>query len=219
MIILTIITALITIICSPWKNAWWLHQIQAFWGRCFCYVFAIPVTVRGQEHIRKGQSYVFVSNHQSFYDVFLIYGWLPVVFKWLMKKELRRIPIVGWACKAAGHIFIDRRHARSAAESIQAVEAELKDGVSTVIFPEGTRTSDGSIAPFKRGAFQIALDLNLPVIPLRIDGCYELMPKTKHWPKRCPISLTIGEEMDLTPYKNDPMKAAEVVKLKVESLE
>jgi len=197
LVVATILCALITIICIPWKNSWWLHQIQAIWARIFCWLFFIPVTIKGAENIRPGQSYVFVSNHQSYFDTFIIYGWLPVVFKWLMKKEISRIPLVGAACKAAGHIAIDRSHARAASESLAEVEKQLVNGVSTVIFPEGTRTSDGEVARFKRGAFQIAWNVNLPIIPIRLDGCYEVMNRHTSIVTRHPITMTILPEMDL----------------------
>jgi len=200
LIVATILCALITIICIPWKNSWWLHQIQAVWARLFCWLFFIPVRVKGTEHIHPKQSYVFVSNHQSNFDIFTIYGWLPVVFKWLMKKEISRIPIVGTACRAAGHIAVDRGNATSAATSLRAIEEQLVDGVSTVIFPEGTRTKDGQVARFKRGAFQIAWELGLPVIPIRLDGCYEVMSRHARMVTRHPIQMTVLPAIDLHQY-------------------
>jgi len=197
LLVVTVLCAIITIICIPWKNSWWLHAIQATWAKMFCWLFFIPVHTEGLEYIRPNQSYVFVSNHQSYFDIFLIYGWLPVVFKWLMKKEIGRIPVVGTACKAAGHIAIDRTHAKAATESLAKVATQLVGGVSTVIFPEGTRTYDGQIARFKRGAFQIAWDLNLPVIPIRIDGCYEVMNRHAKSVTRHLVSMKVLPEINL----------------------
>jgi len=198
LIALTIVTALVTMLAFPFSNSWWLHLVQAFWARCFCYLMFIPVEVTGMENIRSDRSYVFVSNHQSFYDIFVIYGWLPVVFKWLMKKELRHVPFVGTACKAAGHIFVDRAHPRAAAESIKEAERRLVGGVSTVIFPEGTRTRTGQLGPFKRGAFQIALDLHLPVVPISLSGCYRAMPPGVWHIERHKLTMHIGTPIDLT---------------------
>ncbi|MBQ0075538.1 MAG: 1-acyl-sn-glycerol-3-phosphate acyltransferase [Bacteroidales bacterium] len=198
--VITMLCAVITLLAFPWKNSWWLNRIQALWARLWCYLTFVPVKVVGLEHIRKHQSYVFVANHQSTFDIFVLYGWLPVVFKWLMKKEVSRIPVVGLACRAAGHIFIDRCHARSAAQSLQAVEEQLKDGICTVIFPEGTRTYDGQMGAFKRGAFQIAWELNLPVIPIHLDGCYQVMNRYAKSVTPHPITATILPEMDLHQY-------------------
>ncbi|MCQ2312062.1 MAG: 1-acyl-sn-glycerol-3-phosphate acyltransferase [Paludibacteraceae bacterium] len=201
-IVVTIVTALITIIAIPWHNAEWLHKIQMFWARCFCWLMFIPVEVRGLENIQKGQSYVFVSNHQSAFDIFVIYGYLPVIFKWLMKQELRKVPFVGTACAAAGHIFIDRKNPQAAIESIHRVEAALVNGVSTVIFPEGTRSKDGQVGRFKRGAFQVALDLHLPIIPISLNGCYEVMNRSAWHVTRHPITMTIGKPIDLQAISN-----------------
>ena len=191
--VITLLAAIITIFAFPWKNAQWLHKLQMFWARCYCWLLFIPVEVRGTENIQKGQSYVFVSNHQSSFDVFVIYGYLPVIFKWLMKQELRKFPIIGTACAAAGHIFINRKNPQAAMESIKRVEFALVNGVSTVIFPEGTRSRDGQVGRFKRGAFQIAHELDLPIIPISLSGCYEVMRRDAWFVTRHPITMTIGK--------------------------
>ena len=201
--LLTVFTAVFTICCYPWRNAEFVHREQQFWSRACYWLMFIPVSVDGIENIQPNQSYVFVSNHQSMYDVWLIYGWLPVVFKWLMKAEIRRIPFVGTACKAAGHIFVNRRGAKAAVESLHDIEKQLRNGVCTVIFPEGTRTLDGEVGRFKRGAFQIALDLALPVIPLSLNGCFEVMPKGQLYVRRHPVYMHIGEPMDLKQFKDE----------------
>ncbi len=173
----TTFCALFTLITIHWSDSKWVHAVQVWWARSFCRLFLCRVTLDGQENLDPNQSYVFVSNHQSLADVFLIYGWLPVNFKWIMKKELRRIPLVGVACEAAGHIFLDRKSRMSALESIKKAEKTLQNGISVVIFPEGTRTLTGEVGRFKRGAFQIAFDLKLPMVPLSLSGCREVQKK------------------------------------------
>ena len=214
-LLLTIFTSIFTIVCYPWRNAEFVHKEQQFWSRSMCRLMFLPVTVDGEEHITPGQSYVFVSNHQSMFDVWVIYGWLPVVFKWLMKAELRKVPFVGTACKAAGHIFVSRKNARASFESLHLIEQQLVNGVSTVIFPEGTRSKDGSLGRFKRGAFQIALDLQLPVIPISLSGCYQAMPKGAWTVHRYLIHMHIGEPIDLKQF-DDPQEAIDFVRQKVE---
>ena len=145
------------------------------------------------------------------FDVWLVYGWLPVIFKWLMKAELRHVPFVGLGCTAAGHIFVDRRNAKAAMESLKEVGKQLVNGVCTVIFPEGTRSKNGEIGRFKRGAFQIAWELGLPVIPLSLDGCFEVLPKGKPFVHRHPVHMHIGEPMDLKQYA-DANEAIEAVR-------
>lgn len=211
LMVLTVFTAVFTVCTVFWKNAEFVHKVQQFWSRSFFWLMFLPVSVDGQEHIVPGQSYVFVANHQSMFDVWLVYGWLPVIFKWLMKAELRKVPFVGTGCKAAGHIFIDRRNAKAAMESLKEVEKQLMNGVCTVIFPEGTRSLNGEVGRFKRGAFQIAWDLGLPVIPLSLDGCYEVLPKGKPFVYRAPVHMHIGEPIDLKQFSN-PNEAIEAVR-------
>lgn len=203
MVVLTLFTAVFTMIFVPFRNAEFVHRVQQFWSRSFYRLMFLPVTVEGLEHIQPGQSYVFVSNHQSMFDVWLIYGWLPVIYKWLMKAELRKVPFVGIACKAAGHIFVDRKNPKAAMESMENIKKQLKDGVCTVIFPEGTRTKDGQVGRFKRGAFQIALDLKLPIIPISLSGCYDVLPKGKPFVYRRPVRMYVGEPIDITQFENN----------------
>lgn len=211
LVVLTVFTAVFTVCTVFWKNAEFVHKVQQFWSRSFFWLMFLPVSVDGQEHIVPGQSYVFVANHQSMFDVWLVYGWLPVIFKWLMKAELRKVPFVGTGCKAAGHIFIDRRNTKAAMESLKEVEKQLVNGVCTVIFPEGTRSHNGEVGRFKRGAFQIAWDLGLPIIPLSLDGCYEVLPKGKPFVYRAPVHMHIGEPIDLKQFSN-PNEAIEAVR-------
>lgn len=211
LMVLTVFTAVFTVCTVFWKNAEFVHKVQQFWSRSFFWLMFLPVSVDGKEHIVPGQSYVFVANHQSMFDVWLVYGWLPVIFKWLMKAELRKVPFVGTGCKAAGHIFIDRRNTKAALESLKEVEKQLVNGVCTVIFPEGTRSLNGEVGRFKRGAFQITWDLGLPVIPLSLDGCYEVLPKGKPFVYRAPVHMHIGEPIDLKQF-SDPNEAIEAVR-------
>ena len=214
LLFLTMFTAIFTVCTVHWRNAEFVHKVQQFWSRSFFWLMFLPVSVDGTEHIKPGQSYVFVSNHQSMFDVWLIYGWLPVIFKWLMKAELRKVPFIGTGCKAAGHIFVDRRNAKAAMESLKEVEKQLVGGVCTVIFPEGTRSLNGEVGRFKRGAFQIAWDLGLPVIPLSLDGCFEVLPKGKPFVHRVPVHMHIGEPIDLKQF-TDPNEAIETVRTAV----
>ena len=211
LVVLTAFTAIFTVCTVFWRNAEFVHKVQQFWSRSFFWLMFLPVSVDGAEHIQPGQSYVFVANHQSMFDVWLVYGWLPVIFKWLMKAELRKVPFVGTGCKAAGHIFVDRRNAKASMESLKEVERQLVGGVSTVIFPEGTRSKDGEVGRFKRGAFQIAWDLGLPVIPLSLSGCFDVLPKGKPFVHRHPVHMHIGKAIDLKKYA-DSNEAIEAVR-------
>jgi 1-acyl-sn-glycerol-3-phosphate acyltransferase len=146
------------------------------WSRLNAFITPMFVTVTGRQHIDSKQSYVIISNHQSLYDIFLIYGWLGVDIKWVMKKELAKIPGIGFGSKKVGHIFLDRSNSRVALESLNEAKKKLVDGTSVVIFPEGTRSQTGQLGPFKKGAFKLALDLGLPILPITISGTRKILP-------------------------------------------
>lgn len=178
LLVVTVLVALSTIVLSPLLPDSPVSYYPArWWGRVFCRLLFVRVRLVGIEKLDPGQSYVFVLNHQGVFDIFAVYGWLPHIFKWMMKAELRRIPFVGKACESAGHIFIDRSNPIAARCSIEKAEASLRNGVSLVVFPEGSRTRTGEMAQFKRGAFRIATDLSLPVVPVTIRGSYDRMPR------------------------------------------
>lgn len=191
MIVMTILVSLATMIGSIFNDRFWGYWPGMIWGRLFYLVFLIPVKIDGLENIKKSQSYVIAPNHQSYWDAFLVYGFIGIKFKWMMKKELGRIPFVGWACKAAGCIFIDRSSRGSAKESIRKAESKLKNGMSVVIFPEGTRSHDGEMGKFKRGAFLISEELQLPILPVTIDGNYDVMSRHAWNVTWHPVHMTI----------------------------
>lgn len=146
------------------------------WARLNSYLTPMLVTVYGRDNIVKTQSYVIVSNHQSQYDIFVLYGWLGVDFKWVMKQELRKIPGIGIGCEKVGHIFIDRSNHESALASLHAAKEKIVNGTSVIFFPEGTRSKDGSLGSFKKGAFKMAIGLELPVLPITIIGTKDILP-------------------------------------------
>lgn len=171
LLVITILVALATIILFPLlPNSKLSYYPARWWGRVICKLYFVRVKVTGFENLKPKQSYIFVLNHQSVFDIFVVYGWLPNIFKWLMKVELRKIPLVGIACESAGHIFIDRSNPITAKHSIEKAEMQLKNGVSLVVFPEGTRTYTGEMGKFKRGTFHIASDLSLPIVPVTLRG-------------------------------------------------
>lgn len=214
--VLTMLTAIITIILFPWPNCKFVNWVQKLWSRSFGWMLFLPVTITGKENIKPGQSYVFVANHQSMLDVWIIYGWLPVIFKWLMKAELRKVPFVGSACKAAGHVFVDRSSPMAAKKSLEEVEKALTNGICTVIFPEGTRTLNGEVGRFKRGAFQIALELKLPIIPISLSGCYEAMNRKAKYVTWHPIHMHIGEPILPDQFdKENPMTTIDIIRQEV----
>lgn len=192
LLVLTILTAVVTIIGSAiGSRDYWGYWPAHWWSRCVCTLWGVRVKVMGRENIRKGESYVFVANHQGAFDIWTIYGYLNHNFKWLMKKGLEDIFLVGRACKSAGHIFVDDTKLQSIKETIAEAEETLKEGMSLVIFPEGSRTFDGRMIPFKRGAFMLAAEFRLPVVPITIDGAFRAMPRTTYNVTPGTITMTI----------------------------
>jgi 1-acyl-sn-glycerol-3-phosphate acyltransferase len=176
-LVATILTALTTIIgCILGGEKIFSFYPGMFWSKITCYIALCPVNVCGRENLKKNQSVVFVANHQGAFDVFLMYGFLGVSVKWMMKIGLAKIPLVGAACRAAGFIFVDNSTPRAAQRSIIEAERRLKQGDSLIVFPEGSRTSDGKMHRFLKGAFRVALDLNLPIVPVTLNGPYKVMP-------------------------------------------
>jgi 1-acyl-sn-glycerol-3-phosphate acyltransferase len=146
------------------------------WARILAWMTPVRVAVEGRDNMDRHRSYVLVSNHQSQYDILVLYGWLGVDFKWVMKQELRRVPGIGIACERLGHIFIDRSDHAAALASLGAAQAKIVDGTSVIFFPEGTRSRSGQLLPFKRGAFRMAVDLGLPILPLTVTGTRDVLP-------------------------------------------
>lgn len=176
-LVLTLLTALTVIIgCLLGGERFFSYYPGMIWSRLTCYLALCPVTVKGREHIRRGRSYVFVANHQGAFDIFLIYGFLGVPIKWVMKAGIGKIPFVGAACRAAGFIFVDHSSAKAAARSVKEAERCLRGGASVAVFPEGSRTYDGKMIRFKKGAFQMALDQHLPVVPITLNGPFKVLP-------------------------------------------
>lgn len=179
-LVATILTALTTMVgCWIGNGNFWGYYPGKIWAQFTCFLFLLPVKVTGKEHLDKSTSYVFVANHQGAFDIFLVYGFLQRNFKWMMKKSLRNIPFVGKACQSAGFIFVDKSSPRKVYETIKNAERVLQGGTSLVVFPEGARTFCGHMGYFKKGAFLMADQLQLPVVPLTIDGSFDILPRTK----------------------------------------
>lgn len=207
LMVLTVLTAVLTMILSPLlPNSQISYYPARWWGKLFCWLFFIRVKIRGLENIDMKQSSVIAINHQSMFDIFVVYGWLPSIFKWMMKAELRRLPFVGAACASAGHIFIDRSNPIAAKHSIEKAEKQLTNGVSVVIFPEGTRTRTGQMGKFKKGAFRIATDLQLPIIPATLRGSFERMKRDTFRIYPGTIELIIHPPVETSKYSAEQMQ-------------
>ncbi len=188
----TLLASLVTAIgCLLGGSRSWGYWPAHIWARICCALTLVRVKVTGRENIDPHTSYVFVANHQGAYDIFSVYGYLNHNFKWMMKRGLRRIPVVGGACAIAGHIFVDNSSPAAIRSTMEKAERTLRDGMSVVVFPEGSRTFTGKMGTFHKGAYQLAMEFQLPVVPVTIDGAFDVMPRTARIPRWGTIRLTI----------------------------
>lgn len=147
------------------------------WARAVLWASGTPVSLHGADDVDWREPQVLVSNHVSWYDVFAIAAVLPVAYHFVAKKELERIPLFGMAWKAAGHISIDRSNRQSAVASLRrAGEKIRRERGTVVIFPEGTRSRTGELQPFKKGAFVLAVEAGVPIVPTVVRGSFDIMP-------------------------------------------
>ena len=152
------------------------HRCARAWSWLILKTTGVRVTVEGLERITPGTTYVFVSNHQSIYDIPVIFASLPYQLRIIAKQSLAAFPVLGWHLKRGGHLFVDRKHPDRAG-ILQRWRALLSDGLSLIIFAEGTRSRDGRVARFKGGSFLLAIEAGLPIVPLSVIGTRAVMPK------------------------------------------
>lgn len=214
-IVASIVIASATIVgCAIGNSHFWSYYPGKFWSRLIVRLLLLPIHVEGRENLDPQQSYVFVANHQGAFDIFLIYGFLNRNFKWMMKKGLFKIPFVGPACRAAHFIMVDRSGPSKIRKTYDQAREILREGMSLVVFPEGSRTFTGHMGFFRRGAFMLADEIKLPVVPLTINGSFEVKPRTKdfYWVFWHPLSLTIHKPIPHTgtgsDYEKQVMKQA-----------
>jgi len=180
-----------------------VHIVARMWARSIMFASRIKVTVNGLANIDPTQSYVYMSNHQSNFDIPVLLAYLPVQFRWLAKAELFKIPIFGRAMRGAGYIKIDRYNQESAFESINEAARKMKNGVSAMIFPEGTRSRDGNIRPFKKGGFVMALNAGVPIVPIVLKGTWTIMDKSSLRINTGEVSLNILAPIATTGYTRE----------------
>lgn len=154
-----------------------LHRFTSFWGSLYTWGNPLwDVTLNGTDHLRTGGPLVMVANHQSFADILLLFR-LRAHYKWVSKVENFRVPLIGWNMTLNRYIRIERGSVRGNLKMMRDCEAALRNGNSIMIFPEGTRSEDGRMRPFKEGAFELALQTNSPILPIVITGTAAALPK------------------------------------------
>jgi 1-acyl-sn-glycerol-3-phosphate acyltransferase len=187
-----------------------IHKVGRIWAKCILGIGKIKVTVKGYSNLMPGRSYIYMPNHVSNIDIPVLQAYLPVQFRWLAKAELYKIPLFGHAMKRAGYISIDRSDRRSAIKSLNQTATIIRNGVSVIIFPEGTRSRTNNIQPFKKGGFVLAVDSGVSIVPIIIHGTGQIMPRKKITIKPGNVTLEITKPVKSSDYtrktKDDLMK-------------
>jgi 1-acyl-sn-glycerol-3-phosphate acyltransferase len=175
------------------------------WAKTILWGAGVKVQIRGLSDIDKQKAYIFIPNHLSFFDIFSLLTYLPVDFKFILKKELMRIPVLGWAMKRAGYISIDRSSPSKARRTLMRAVERIKGGTSLVMFAEGTRGYNGRLQPLKRGAFQLAMASGVPVVPVAIKGTREIMPKGSFTIRKGSIVIQLEKPIETITYTKQTM--------------
>ena len=197
-----------------------LHRFSCLWGSL--YVWLQPwwkVSWEGKEHIKKDQAYVIVSNHQTLIDIIVIYTMFKH-FKWVAKNSLLKVPFVGWNMALNGYVIVKRNDAKSQIKMMKHAERTLKSGSSIMMFPEGTRSADGNLGRFKRGAFILSEIADVPVIPIALHNVDKAVRQNSWWlNKSRDMKAKVFEPVNPKEFKNTKEMSAAVKEIIANQLE
>jgi 1-acyl-sn-glycerol-3-phosphate acyltransferase len=169
------IVLFISYLFSPTEET--INNIAVLMAKSCCFLCGVKTNISGLEKINPNNTYVYVSNHQSIFDIIGLWAVFPYKFRWISKKEVLKIPVISWGIYKGGHIVFDRSSLEEAKQSVSMALEKIKRGNSIIVFPEGTRSEDGNIQNFKKGAFLMAFKANVPVVPIIIKGSNKIKPK------------------------------------------
>jgi 1-acyl-sn-glycerol-3-phosphate acyltransferase len=174
------------------RRGYFAHQCARTWSRLILKTTGVRVTVEGLDRIVPGTTYVFVSNHQSIYDTPVVFASLPYQLRIIAKESLARFPVLGWHLRRGRHLFVDRKHPDRTG-ILTRWRALVSEGLSLIIYAEGTRSADGHVARFKAGSFLLAIEAGLPVVPLSIIGTRQVMPKGRLRTEPADVTLVVHD--------------------------
>jgi 1-acyl-sn-glycerol-3-phosphate acyltransferase len=189
------------------------HFLARLWARGVLMICGLRVTVKGQEKLDFGTTYVYVSNHASLLDIPVVVARIPDQIRIVYKKELEAIPVFGWGLKWGSYIAMDRSNRAEAMKSIETAARRIRHGASVLLFAEGTRTRDGKLQAFKRGAFNLAVRSGVPVVPLTINGTFAILPKHSISARPGRVELVLASPIPVNPSggKEEEMQLMERV--------
>jgi 1-acyl-sn-glycerol-3-phosphate acyltransferase len=180
-----------------------IYRLGRVWARAHLAAMGISPRYSGLEHAAGEAPRIFLSNHLSTVDIWALVPVLPVTTRFVSKRSIFWIPILGQAMMLAGFIGIDRKDRASAIRSLEGAAGTVKAGASVILFPEGTRSRDGRLAPFKRGSFHLALQAGVPVVPVAISGTFNVVRPRSIVVHPGPVRVTFAPPIDVGPYADD----------------
>lgn len=201
LILNTIAVCLTIIIISPFdKKGNTVHYIGKFWSLLNVFLSGTRLTIKGKEKINTNLTHIVMSNHQSLFDVWALIGKIPLQIRWIVKSEIRKIPIFGYTLERMGHIYVDRKNRTAAYISLETASKKIKNGTSVIIFPEGTRSNDGHLLKFRMGGIIMALKSGVPILPVTINGSRFVLPKNTLALLPGKIEVVVGDVIDSSIY-------------------
>jgi 1-acyl-sn-glycerol-3-phosphate acyltransferase len=184
------------------KKSWFAPPVIRFFIMLSFRAVGVSFEIEGVEHLDPKQTYLIVANHQSIMDVPALYNYLPGNLGFLAKKEIRRVPILGVGIGQLGMVYVDRQNREKARRSTERVKQRLNEGMSFIVFPEGTRSEDGKLGPLKKGAFHVAIDVGAVVVPVTIKNAYQIMPKSGRHIYPGVVRTVVHPPIDATKFKS-----------------
>ncbi len=182
------------------------YQLCQLWACVNLFVCGAQVHTRRVGRLDPDRAYVFMSNHRSQFDILALVAALPEFqLRWVAKKELTRVPIFGWALRQVGHIIIDRSDHAQAVESLRAAKAQMDEGISVVIFPEGTRAAPDDLLPLKKGGFMLALETGAPIVPIAVRGSEHVLPRDSWLVAPGDIEVVVGAPLAVAGQDRDEL--------------
>ena len=190
---------IVALLVPRWSNA--VMHAGRIWSRSLLAAAGARVTYHGLEHVDHDNPCIFIANHQSMVDIWVLFDFIPPSTRFVAKRELFKIPVFGWALSAAGCISIDRANRANAIRSLSIAAERIRSGRSVILFPEGTRSSDGRLQRFKKGAFYLAVQAGVPVVPVAITGSFAVVPPRKLRVSPGPVEVYIEPPIDVASFQ------------------
>jgi 1-acyl-sn-glycerol-3-phosphate acyltransferase len=210
-----ILIAVLTIIVGPFDSRGKaVHILSKVFSKWILFIAGVKLKIEGKENLDKHANYIFISNHQSYFDIPVLMQAIPNVVRFIYKDTITKIPIFGWGMYLGGYIPISRENPREAIKSLKYAAERVNKGISVVIFPEGTRSTDGTLGDFKRGAFMLADFAKVQLVPVAISGSIDIMSRTKFKIKSGDVTVKFANPVEYSKDKD----LLERIKTKIDSM-